>query len=149
MVHTPRGREAARLSVSVLTALAGAGSLTAVGLFAGLAGHQHAQQQARDDRAQAKAEASAARAKARYDAALESWRLRAERAQVVLRQRPQRTAVHTRYTQGAPSVTLGGGTLTSPSAPPPAAPPPAGTHAAPPPAPPPPPNPAPAPSSGS
>jgi hypothetical protein len=66
----------------------------------------------------------------------------------VLRQRPERTVVHTRYVQGAPTVTLGGGTLSPPSAP--SAPPPSGTHQAPPPpAPPPAPHPAPAPSSGS
>jgi hypothetical protein len=133
----------------VLTGVAGAGSLTAVGLFAGLAGHQYAQQQAREDRAHAKAEAADARAKARYDAALESWRLRAERAQTVFRQRPSRTVVHTRYTQAAPSVTLGGGTITSHSAPQPAAPPSSGNHPAPPPPAPPAPNPPPAPSSGS
>jgi hypothetical protein len=154
MVHTPRGRDNVRLAVATATALAGAGSLTAVGWLAGAAARQHHAEQVREYAAQTKADAAAAAAKAKYDEQLASWRLQQERPRVVFRNRPSRSVVRTQYQQGGPSVAIGGGTLSN--AGPPSAPsgqPPTGPvpHSAPPPAPAPapPPPPAPAPSSGS
>ncbi len=153
MTPTPRSRDRFRLGVSTVTALVTAGSLTAVGWFAGSAAHEQEVKQAHDDAARALADARAARAKATYDAAVAAAKSASLPRRVILRPRPHRTVVHTQYVHAATTpVTVGGTTVTQPgSAPPAPAPayhPPA--HSAPAPAPPPPPPPPPpAPSSGS
>jgi hypothetical protein len=149
MTHTPRRRDRLRLGISTVTALVGAGSLTAVGWFAGTAARQHDTEQARADADHAAAVAKAAAARARYDRALAERRTASFPHRVVLRPRPTRTVVRTQYVQSAAApVTVGGGTLSSPSGSPPPTPPHSAPapHAPPPPPPPPPP---PAPSSGS
>lgn len=149
MTLTPRRRDAARLGVTSLTALVGASSLAAVGWFAGSAARQHSTEQARADAEHAAAVAKAADAKARYEAAMAQRRSAAFPRRVVLRPRPTRTVVHTRYVTAASGpVIVGGGTVTpqAPSAPAPAPQPGPVAQPAPPPPPPPPP---PAPSSGS
>lgn len=139
---TSRRRDRARAAILGATALVTTGSLTAVGWLAGTAAHAHQRDQARSDAAQARAAA----ARARYDAALAQRRADLRGPRVVLRQRPHRTVVSTRYA-AAPTVTLGGGTLSAPSRPAPA---PSGHTPHPPAAPPPPPAPPPpAPTSGS
>jgi len=145
MTPSPRSRDLNRLGVSTLTAVAGAISLTAVGWFAGAAARQHQSQQAHDDVARAATEAKAARLKAQYDAAMAKRKSAMYPQHVVLRTRPARTVVHTRYVRGATApVVVGGGTFSAP--PPPVSNPGPVAHPAPPPPPPPPP---PAPSSGS
>ena len=143
-----RSRDRFRIGASTLTALVTAGSLTAVGWFAGAAADQQQTKQAHDDAARARADAVAAAAKAKYDAAVARQKSASYTRRVILRPRPHRTVVHTQYVRGAASpVTLGGSTVSQPGAAPPAPayrPP---THTAPPPPPPPPPPPAP--SSGS
>ena len=149
MTPTPRNRDRFRLGVSTLTALVTAGSLTAVGWFAGTAASEQHAKQAHDDAARALADAQAARAKATYDAAVAAAKSASFPRRVILRPRPHRTVVHTQYVHAATTpVTVGGTTVSQPgSAPPaPAYHPPA--HSAPA-APPPPPPPPPAPSSGS
>jgi hypothetical protein len=153
MVHTPRGRDTVRLTVSAATAVVGAASLTAVGWLAGAAARQQGVEQARTDAEHSKAVAAAAEAKARYDAAVAERRFGSAAHRVLLRPRPSRTVVHTRYlSASAGSLTVGGGTFstpTSPQAPPVAQQPAPVQHAPPAPPPPPPPPPPPAPSSGS
>lgn len=148
MTPSPRRRDTLRLGISSVTALAGAASLTAVGWFAGAAARQHSTEQQRTDADRAAAFAKAAEARARYDMAMARRRSAAFPHHVVFRPRPTRTVVRTQYVRSAAvPVTVGGGTVSTPSQ---AAPPPAAPHAAPaPPAPPPPPPPPPAPSSGS
>jgi len=149
MTPSPRRRDTLRLGISSVTALAGAASLTAVGWFAGAAARQHNTEQARTDAERATAYAKAAEARARYDAAMARRRSAAFPHEVIYRPRPTRTVVRTQYVQSAAApVTVGGGTVSTPSQ---AAPPPAAPHAAPAPQapPPPPPPPPPAPSSGS
>jgi hypothetical protein len=147
MTPSPRRRDTVRLGISSVTALVGVGSLTAVGWFAGAAARQHTTEQQRTEADRSAAYARAAEAKARYDAAMARRRSASFRRHVVFRPRPTRTVVRTQYVQSAAApVTVGGGTVSTPSH---AAPPPAGpVHSAPPPPPPPPPRP-PAPSSGS
>jgi hypothetical protein len=150
MTHPSRIRARFRLGVTSLTALVSAVSLTAVGWFAGAAARDEKVKQARDDAAGAAAAAKAARAQARYEAAVARAKSASYPHQVVLRARPTRTVVHTRYVHSASApVTVGGGMFVpAPSSA--AAPPPAVHHAAPVVhAPPPPPPPPPAPSSGS
>src|SRR5689334_17763341 len=101
MTQTPRRRDAVRLGISSVTAIVGAGSLTAVGWFAGTAARQHGTEQARADAAHAAAVAKATEARAKYDAAIAARRSAAYPKRVVLRHRPTRTVVHTQYVQGA------------------------------------------------
>ena len=144
MTNPSRSRDVFRLGVASVTALVGAGTLTAVGWFTGTAARQHQAAMAKDEHAQAVAAAKAARARWRYDKQL-ARRLRP----VILKPRPTRTVVSTRYVHAATSpVTVGGGTFATPAVPAPAAPPAVVPAAAPAPPPPPPPPP-PAPSTGS
>jgi hypothetical protein len=148
MTHPSRSRDRFRLGVSSVTALVSAVSLTAVGWFAGAAAREQQSKQARDDATRAAAAAKAARAQAKYQAAVARQKSASYPHKVVLRARPTRTVVHTRYVHSAAGpVIVGGGTYNAPSSP--SAPPPA-VHQAPPVqhAPPPPPPP-PAPTSGS
>jgi hypothetical protein len=148
MPPTPRSRDRFRLGISTLTALVTAGSLTAVGWFAGTAAREQQAKQAHDEAARALADAQAARAQATYDAAVAAAKSKSLPRRIILRPRPHRTVVRTQYVHSATTpVTVGGTTVSQPaSAPPaPAYHPPA--HSAP--APPPPPPPPPAPSSGS
>jgi hypothetical protein len=147
MTPTSRSRDHFRLGVSAVTALVTAGSLTAVGWFAGSAAREHDAKQAKDDAARAVAEVKAARARATYEAAVAAAKSAALSPRMILRTRPHRTVVHTRYIASATApVVVGGGSVPSPG---PAAPAPV-THQAPVVhAPPPPPPPPPAPTSGS
>jgi hypothetical protein len=140
-----RSRDRFRLGVSSLTALVSAGSLTAVGWFAGTAAREQQAKQAHDDAARAIATAKAAAARAKYDAAVARQKSASFSRRVVLRARPTRTVVRTQYVQSATTpVTVGGGTFSSPpGSPPPIVRQPPPVHHAPPPPPPP------APSSGS
>jgi hypothetical protein len=151
MTNPSRSRDAFRLGVTSVTALVGAGTLTAVGWFAGTAARQHQAAMAADAHAQAVADAKAARAKWRYDVAMAKRRSASFRPRVILKQRPTRTVVSTQYVSAATTpVTVGGGTFAAPSAPAPAAAPAAAApQAAAPAPPPPPPPPPPAPSTGS
>ena len=145
---SPRSRDRFRIGASTLTALVTAGSLTAVGWFAGAAADQQQTKQAHDDAARARADAKAAAAKAKYDAAVARQKSASYTPRVILRPRPHRTVVHTQYVRGASTpVTIGGSTVSQPgsSTPAPTYRPP--THSTP--APPPPPPPPPAPTSGS
>jgi hypothetical protein len=147
MTPSPRSRDRFRLGVSTLTAVVTAGSLTAVGWFAGTAASEQQAKQAHQDAARALAEAQAARAKATYDAAVAAAKSASFPRRVILRPRPHRTVVHTQYVRSATTpVTVGGTTVSQPAGSPPAPAyhPPA--HSAPAPPPPPPP---PAPTSGS
>ena len=101
MTPTPRSRDRFRLGVSTLTALVTAGSLTAVGWFAGTAAREQQAKQAHDDAARALADAQAARARAKYDAAVARQKSASFTRRVILRPRPHRTVVHTQYVQSA------------------------------------------------
>jgi hypothetical protein len=149
MTHSSRIRDLSRLGVTSLTALVSAVSLTAVGWFAGAAAREQQAKQARDDAASAAAAAKAARAQATYEAAVARAKSASYPHNAILRTRPTRTVVHTRYVQSATApVVVGGGTF-SPGPATPAAPRPTVRHAAPVVHVPPPPPPPPAPSSGS
>ncbi len=144
-----RSRDRFRLGITSVTAIVSAISITAVGWFAGAAAREQQTKQARDDAANAAATAKAARAQAQYEAAVARQKSASYPHKVVLRLRPHRTVVHTKYVHSAAApVIVGGGTFTPPPAPagPPAPYHPPVVHAPPPPPPPPP---APAPSSGS
>jgi hypothetical protein len=139
MTYDARTRDRYRLAVTATTAAMAAGAVVATGWLAGAAAQDHArvtaEQQARKD----------AVARQRYDAWVARYGDPSQyrRPSTVVRERPTRTRVTTRYVAGAaPSTTVGpGGTLTVPSRP-------AQTAGSVPPPPPPPP-PMPAPSHGS
>lgn len=155
MTYTASTRDRYRLAVWTTTAAVAAGAVTATGWVAGAA----AQQQDRADAAeQARQDAQARK---EYDAWLAAYGDQAAERPVrtVVRHRPTRTRVTTRYVTASATTSVGaGGTVSTPapSAPPAPA---AGTSgtsgsggsggASTPAPPPPPPPPAPAPSSGS
>ncbi|MGC4110799.1 MAG: hypothetical protein QM747_10325 [Nocardioides sp.] len=140
MTFTPRRRDTTRLAIGTLTAALGATSLTAVGWLAGAASRQSADHQADLAREHAEQAARNHRAQLRYEAALAEQQSAASPKRVQLRSRPSRRVVHTRYVRGA-TVTIGGGTLSAPQPPASAPQQPAPVHHAPPPPPPPPPPP--------
>jgi hypothetical protein len=146
---TSRRRDLVRVGVTSLTALAGAGSLTAVGWLAGTADKQHTLDQQTADARKAAAAAKPTPARTRYEVAWAQRRADASPRRVFWRSRPVRTVVRTEYVAAASGpVTVTGGTVSAPApAPQGPAPRPVVRHAPPPP--PPPPAPAPAPSSGS
>jgi len=141
MVYDSRSRDRYRLAVTATTATIAAGAIIATGWLAGAAASDHArtaaEQQATKD----------ALARKRYDAWVAKYGdpSRYQPSGTVLRQRPTKTRVTTRYVRGTASQgSVGpGGTVSVPSRPEPAA-----VNRAPVPPPPPPPPP-PAPSNGS
>lgn len=103
MSYTARKRDRHRLAVSAVTGVVTVASLTSIGWLTGAAADDFEQQQAEK-------QAKAAQELAEYNAAL----ARSQRRDV-LRQRPSRTRVTTRYVTAAASTnTVGaGGTVTS------------------------------------
>ena len=101
MTPPSRSRDRFRLGVTSLTAIVSATSLTAVGWFAGAAAREQQTKQARDDAANAAATAKAARAQATYEAAVARQKSASYPHKVMLRARPSRTVVHTRYVHSA------------------------------------------------
>jgi hypothetical protein len=134
MTYTARTRDRYRLAVTMTTATVAAGALAATGWLTGAAAQDHAQEAA-DQQAEKDAAARAA-----YDAWVAKYGDPAQYqgARTVVRDRPTKTRVTTRYVSGAgASVSLGqGGTISTPSRP-------GSTNNAPPLPPPPPPPPAP------
>lgn len=134
MAYTTRTRDRYRLAVRTTTAIVAAGAIAATGWLTGAAAQDHARaaadQQARKDAAARKA----------YDVWVAEYGDPAhyQGPQTVLRERPTKTRVTTRYVSGAgSSASLGqGGTVSTPSQP-------GSTNPVPPPPPPPPPPPAP------
>lgn len=112
MTYTARSRERHRLAVSAVTGVLSIGSLTSVGWLTGSAAREHQQQQA-DQAAQAALQQARVYAaqRAEYEAAV----VRSQR-KVVLRERPKRVRVTTRYVTAGPRHAIGaGGTLSSTS----------------------------------
>lgn len=151
MSYDARTRDRYRLAVLATTATLGAAAITATGWLTGAAAHaqdeKEAQEQANQD----------ADARAAYDSWVRSYGSpEAQEPRTIVRERPSRTRVTTRYVTAAapPSSVGGGGTVSQAAQPQPAAAPAAQPAAQPAqpaaqPAPPPPPPPPPAPSSGS
>jgi hypothetical protein len=113
MTYTSTTRDRYRLAVWSVTAAVAAGAITATGWVAGAA----AQDQAQDDSAR-QAEQDA-QARQEYDAWLARYgeQPRTRKPRAVLRQRPVRTRVTTRYiTATSPTAAVGtGGTVSTPS----------------------------------
>ena len=114
MTPTPRSRDRFRLGVSTVTALVAAGSLTAVGWFAGAAAREQEVKQAHDDaarrrcRRQGGAREGDVRRRGRHRRSP-----RPPPRRVILRPPPARaTVVHTQYVHAATApVTVGGTTV--------------------------------------
>ncbi|GAA3802599.1 hypothetical protein GCM10022242_02020 [Nocardioides panacisoli] len=135
MTYDSRTRDRYRLAVTGATAAVAAAAITATGWLAGTAAHhqdQAAAQRKADQKALARAQYAAWKAKYGDPA-----RARHAHTRIVLKDRPTRTRVTTRYVTAA-STSLGQGGTVTPQAPAAPAPHPAApVHAAPPPPPPP------------
>lgn len=115
MTYTSCTRDRYRFAVWTTTAAVAAGALTATGWVAGAAAHDRAQ----DDAArQAEQDAQAG---AEYAAWLARYgdQARSQRPRTVVRQRPARTRVSTRYViaTGSTAAVGAGGTVSTPIAP--------------------------------
>ncbi len=114
MTYTSATRDRYRLAVWTTTAAVTAGAISATGWVAGAAAHDHAgSEAARQAEQDAQASEEYAAWLARYG---DQPATRTPRT--VLRQRPVRTRVSTRYVTAASPATVGpGGTVATPSAP--------------------------------
>ena len=143
MSYSSRTRDRYRLAVTAATGSLAAAAIAGTGWVVGAVAHDQAQQDA--------VQAEADRALARYEARVARQQAAAQQPDTVLRQRPTRTRVTTRYVSGSATTIPvgGGGTVSTPTIPSGTGGSSGGGSATPAPPTPPPPPPPPAPSSGS
>lgn len=106
---TARTRDRGRLAVAAVTGAATALSLTATGWVVGVAAADFEAEQVERETAQAKTE----RQRVLYE--LQVARVQQASARPMLRQRPTRTRVTTRYVTSGVSQSIGGGDLSAPT----------------------------------